>query len=238
MTSKLVHNPRGNYRFLAAEGRPFSGSAIADSGFDMAHATFERPIPLQTGLEAAARHVAASGRPAESIAGFELRIPRPLSRAAFAEFNGPYVAALGRMGLEIGGLMPAGRTNVSPTIARVEQPCVFGFTFTVPSARAWPAFVLSGSTEEVQGDARAMLVNITDILEGRARELGFRLSDATVIQLYAEVGVDTAVVAEALGAFGEAAMQGIRWFPSMPPIEDLRYEIDARSTGTESSIPV
>lgn len=236
MTSSLVHNARGNYRFLGAEGRPFSGGAIADSGFDMAHATFERPMPLEAGIEAAAQHVGASGRPVQAIAGFELRIPRPLSQAAFAEFNRPYVDTLRRIGLEVDGLMAAGRTNVAPTVGRVEHPSVFGFTYTVPSSRGRPAFLLSGVPEEVPGDARAMFENITDILGARARELGCRLSDATVIQLYADGAVDNAAVAEALRKFGEAAIQGLRWFPSLPPIEGLRYEIDARSTGTESTI--
>ena len=237
MTATLVHSPRGNYRFLAEVGEPFSGGAIADPGFDMAHATFEHPIPLGAGLDAAARHVTASGRPVQAIAGFELRIPRPLSRVGFTAFNEPYVARLRAMGLEVEGLMPAGRTNVSPTMGGIQQPCVFGFTYSVPGTRDRPAFLLSGVPENVPGDARAMLKNITDILGARAQALGCRLSDATVIQLYAEAGVDTAVVAEVLGAFGEAAVHGTRWFPSRPPIEDLRYEIDARSTGTESSIP-
>ena len=122
-------------------------------------------------------------------------------------------------------------------MASVEEPCVFGFTYTIESTRRRPAFLLSGAAEEVLGDVRAMLKNITDILGARAQELGCRLSDATVIQLYAEAGLDTALVAEALGAFEEAAVRGTRWFPSRPPIEDLRFEIDARSTGMESSIP-
>ena len=237
MASTLVHSPRGDYRFLAAEGRPFSAGAVADAGFDMAHATFERPVPLQAGLDAAARHVTASGRPVQAIAGFELRIPRPLSQAAFAAFNQPYVAALRRMGLEVDGLMPAGRTNVSPVLGAVAQPCVFGFTFTVPGTRGRPAFLLSGAPEEVRGDDRAMLRNITEVLAMRAHDLGCRSSDATAVQLYAEAGVDTAVVAEALASFGDAAVLGLRWFPSRPPIEGLRYEIDARSTRTESIIP-
>jgi len=53
----LAHNLAGNYRFLAAEGRPFSGGALADPGFDLVHATFERPLALDEGLEAAARHL-------------------------------------------------------------------------------------------------------------------------------------------------------------------------------------
>jgi hypothetical protein len=237
VTSTLVHSPRGNYSFLAAEGKPFSRGAVADRRFDLVHATFERPVSLDTGLEAAARHVSSAGRPVESIVGFELRIPRPLSQARFVEFNRPYVATLRRMGLEVDGLMTAGRSNVSPTVHPVEQPSVFGFTFTVPSTRGRPAFLLSGVPEEVDGDARAMLKNITAVLGAAAGEMGCRLSDATVIQLYADVGVDTAVVAEVLRDFGDAAIRGLQWFPSMPPIEGLSYEIDARSTGTESSIP-
>jgi hypothetical protein len=77
-----------------------------------------------------------------------------------------------------------------------------------------------------------MLANITDILSGRAGELGVRLSDATEIQLYAEDAVDRAAVAEVAKAFGEAAIHGLRWFPSRPPIEGLKYEIDARSCGS------
>ena len=62
MTEMLASNSVGNYRFLAAEGRPFSGGAVADPGFDLVHAAFERPLALDKGLEAAARHLRESCR--------------------------------------------------------------------------------------------------------------------------------------------------------------------------------
>src|SRR5436309_7218921 len=76
----LSHFAPGSYRYLAGPGRPFSGGVVADAGFDLVHAVFARPVPLEAGLEAAARHVEAAGRPATALAAFELRIPQPLTR--------------------------------------------------------------------------------------------------------------------------------------------------------------
>ena len=90
----LAHNRSGNYRFLASEGRPFSDGAVADLGYDLVHAKFERPIPLEAGLAAAARQVLSSGRTVSAIAAFELRIPAPLTDADFDSFNRGYVSKL------------------------------------------------------------------------------------------------------------------------------------------------
>jgi hypothetical protein len=40
-------------------------------------------------------------------------------------------------------------------------------------------------------------------------------------------------VEQVLKRVGGAAVHGIQWFPSLPPIEGLKLEIDARSAGTE-----
>jgi hypothetical protein len=230
---RIVHNEPGGYRFLGGEGRPFSQGAVADPGLDLVHATFERPLPLGAGVNAAADHVSGAGRPVHAIAGFELRIPRPLSTAGFAEFNQGYIGLLTRIGLNAGGLLPAARTNVAPTTARVEEPSVFAFCFTVPSNRGRPAFVLAGVPEEVEGDQRAMLRNITGILVARGGQLGCRLEDATVMQIYADAALTPEAVGVVAEAAGGAAIHGLRWFPSQPPIEGLRYEIDARAAGSE-----
>jgi hypothetical protein len=68
----LKLNPRGNYRFLVAEGRPFSGGVVTDDGYDLVRATFEVPIALEAGLAAAERHIVAAGRPVQAIAGVDL----------------------------------------------------------------------------------------------------------------------------------------------------------------------
>lgn len=228
----MSRNEAGNYRFLGHERRPFSSGVVADPGFDIVHATFQRPVSLETGIEAAASHVSRVGRPAQSLTGFELRIPRPLPRAQFDDFNAGYVALLRGIGLDVDGAIPAARTNVAPLMGSVDEPSVFGFSFTAPAPHGRPAFVLSGVPEEVQGDAAAMLANICDILSARAAGLGFELRDSTDIQLYARGAVDARAVAVVERAFGEAAINGLKWFPSLPPIEGLKFEIDARSSGS------
>src|ERR1700681_4947856 len=97
----LAYNRSGNYRFLAAEGRPFSGGAIADEGYDLVHARFDRPLALEAGLAAAGQHVVAAGRTVQSIAGLELRVPKPLTAGEFESFNQRYVTSLKRLGVEV-----------------------------------------------------------------------------------------------------------------------------------------
>jgi hypothetical protein len=229
----LTHSPSGNYRFLAAEGRPFSGGIVADDGFDLVHARFERPVPLEAGLTGAARHVVAAGRTASAIAGFELRIPRPLSGSGFDDFNRAYVSSLTSLGLEVDGLMPAARTNVAPAGAGVSEPSLYAVTYTVPKRRTRPGFLLSGVPETEGDDPAKMLDSIMKVLSARLDELGATWDDATAIQLYGLEDFQEAVVKNVLPLAGRAAIHGIQWFPSRPPIEGLRFEIDLRSTGME-----
>ena len=228
----LAHNRSGNYRFLAAEGRPFSGGAVADEGYDLVHARFTRPLLLEAGLAAASRQVAAAGRPVHAIAGFELRIPKPLTKAAFDSFNQRYVTSLRRLGLEVDGLMPAARTNVAAVVRGVSEPSVYAVSYSIPGHRAGPAFVLSGAPEEEGSDTATKLDSIMRVLTGRLGELGVSWDDATAIQLY---GVDDfqGLVAEKVLKRTDGAVLGIQWFPSLPPIEGLKLEIDVRSAGTE-----
>jgi len=229
----LTHNRSGNYRFLAAEGRRFSGGAVADEGYDLVHARFERPLPLEAGLAAASRQVAAAGRPVHAIAGFELRIPAPLTKAAFDAFNQRYVTSLRRLGLEVDGLMPAARTNVAAVVGAVSEPSLFAVSYTIVGHRTHRAFVLSGAAEEEGADTAARLDSIMRVLADRLDTLGVSWEDATAIQMYGVDDFQDLVVDKVLKATGGAAVHGIRWFPSLPPIEGLKLEIDVRSAGTE-----
>lgn len=231
MQVELRQNSIGNYRFHGLEGRPFSAGVVVDDAFDLIHVTFTRPLPIARGIAAAADYVVNAGRPVPSIAAFELRIAQPLSRADFSRFNEEYVALLLGIGLDIAGVIPAARTNVAPTIGRVGEPSVYAFSFTMPGSHGKPAYVLSGVPEEVQGEPREMLRNIARTLAARAGELGCSLTDATTIQLYGVGALDPSDLDGVASEFGDAITNGIRWFPSLPPIEGLRFEIDARSAG-------
>ena len=234
----LVHNPVGGYRFLGAQGRPYSDGAVADAGQDVVHARFEKPLPLEAGLKAAARHVTGTGRPVLAITGFELRIPAPFSRSAFGSFNEGYIAQLKALGLEVDGLMPAARTNVAPAEDAVTAPSVHAFTYTAPSARDRTAFVLAGVAEEQPADVASMLDSIVRQLTGRLAEIGRSWDDATAIQLYGMEDMQALLVARVLKRLRHGVVQGIHWYPSLPPIDDLKLEIDVRSAGTELVLPV
>jgi hypothetical protein len=229
----LVHNQSGNYRFLAAEGRPFSGGAVADEGYDLVHASFERPLGLEAGLAAASRQVAAAKRPVQAIAGFELRIPEPLTKTAFDGFNERYVASLKRLGVQVDALMPAARTNVAAMVGGVSEPSLFALSYTIVGHRTHPAFVLSGATEEEGSDTASRLDSIMRVLSGRLEAFGVTWDDATAIQLYGMDDFQDDVVEKVLKKVGGAAIRGIQWFPSLPPIVGLKLEIDVRSAGTE-----
>ena len=233
----LKHSPSGNYRFLAAEGRPFSSGIVADPGYDLVHARFERPAPLEAGLADAVRHVIAAGRTAHAIAGLELRIPGPLSGEGFDDFNHAYVSRLTSLGLVVDGLMPAARTNVAPVVNGVSEPSVYAFTYTALARGGRPGFLLSGVPETDGNDAAEMLGSIMKVLSARLDELGATWEDATSIQLYGIDDFQNALVKKGLAQMGRAAIHGIQWFPSRPPIEGLKFEIDLRSTGAELILP-
>ena len=141
------------------------------------------------------------------------------------------------LGLEVDGLMPAARTNVAPTVGAVTEASVYAFSYTIAGSRRRRAFVASGSTEEKGTDTMSRLGSIMGILSGRLEELGPSWDDATAIQLYGIDDIQAQVVERVLRHTDGAAVHGIQWFPSRPPIEGLKLEIDVRSAGTELVLP-
>lgn len=225
----------GNYRSLTNPGRPFSDGIVADPGYDLVRAVFSRPRPLYEGLDAARRHVEAAGRPATALAGFELRIPEPLSREGFDAFNGPYVKRMTELGLSTSEGLVTTRTNVSPTVAGVTEPSLHAFTYTVPSAPTrGTAYRLSGATEtRSDGTTAERLRSIVEVLGERLSGLGARWDQATAITVYgAACDFDSGTLAR----FGAAGLRGLRWYPSLPPIVGIGFEIDAHSVATEQEV--
>lgn len=236
----LVHNERGNYRFIALEGRPFSAGAVADPGYDLVHARFARPVPLEKGLKAAELAVARAGRPVLAIAGFELRIPAPMTAEAFKTFNESYAKRLHEMALHVDGLMPAARTNVAISAAEVTEPCLYAVSYTAPTPMSGTrsAFLLSGITEEEGREPPAMLDSIVKAILRRLTEMEVSWDDVTEMQVYGIEKMQDAILDRVLKRAGRAAVHGIHWFPAQPPIDSLRLEIDVRSAGTEQVLEV
>jgi hypothetical protein len=106
-------------------------------------------------------------------------------------------------------------------------------SYTIPGRTSRRAFVVSGAPEEEGGDTATMLDSIMQVLSGRIEGLGATWDDATAIQLYGVADIQADMVERLLRQAGAGAVHGIQWFPSLPPIEGLKLEIDVRSAGTE-----
>ena len=53
------------------------------------------------------------------------------------------------------------------------------------------------------------------------------------IEVYAAQPIHEIVEHEILPQAGPAAIHGIRWFPSLPPIQGLEFEMDLRGVARE-----
>ena len=81
-----------------------------------------------------------------------------------------------------------------------------------------------------EGSPADRMRSILEQLDRRMADMGVSWDDATAINVYGAVG---SPMEDVLGEFGVAALHGLTWFPSLPPIRGLQFEIDVRGAGTE-----
>lgn len=243
----LVEQPRGGLRFLPG-GSVYAGGVVAAEGFEIVHAVLRSWLPLEEAYARIEGHLASRGRPMQALCGMELRIPSPLSMAGFRAFNQPYVERLVRWGLLVEGRNPVCRTNVAPVHEPPEQPCVHGFSYTVPGGRGGASFVMSGMTELGPGGSvvaagdtsaegmRRKLRFVFDAVSARLAELGQSWENATQVEFYAAAAPGGMIEEFLAPAVGEAARRGIRWHLGRPPVEGVEVELEARAAQREEIV--
>lgn len=225
----------GGFRFLATDG-PFSAGVAAEPGFEIVRLIAPRHTPLTDGFRLVERTLAAVGRPPAALCAMELRVPKPLSRAGFDEFNRGYVAQHERWGLRVDGHMAPARTNVAPEIDPPAEPALHAFCYTVEGHAPRSNFVISGVPEPpgTKGGLPAYWTAIVQTIAANMTELGVGWADVTEAQIYG-ARADHELFGETdLPRFGELVRRGLRWFFSRPPIDDLNLEIDVRGLASES----
>ena len=246
----LRDGPSATYRFLP--GIPaFSSGVVAATGWEIVHATLRVPVPWRDGFAQIERHLRAQGRPRTALCGIELRSPAPFTFEGFDTFNQGYRALLADWQILVDGENPIPRTNVAPVIAAPAEPSLYGFAYTIPGATPMQTFVVAGAgemrdrTRGPQGIVRlgdtspeAMREKarfVMGVMQDRLRALG-EWSRVTAIDVYTALPIDGALLDEILRPAGAAAVHGIRWFPSRPPIQGLEFEVDMRGVARELSI--
>ncbi|MCA3131285.1 MAG: hypothetical protein ACK5YW_08210 [Betaproteobacteria bacterium] len=245
--ASLVDQPRGGLRFLPG-GPVYAGGVVAAEGFEIVHTVLGPWLPLEEAYGLIERHLAARGRPMQALCGMELRIPAQLSMAGFRAFNQPYVERLVRWGLIVEGRNPVCRTNVAPLHEPPEQPCVHGFSYTVPGGRGSASFVMSGMTEIGPGGSvvapgdtspegmRRKLRFVFDAVSARLSELGQSWENATQVEFYAAAAPGALIEEFLAPAVGGAARRGIRWHLGRPPVEGAEVELEARAAHREEMV--
>ncbi len=247
----LIENKRGGYSFLRGIS-PYSAGAVAQPGFAIEHVRLRAAIPLSPGFDAIDAHLKALGRPRTALCAIELRSPRPFTFQGFSDFNAHYVSHLKSWDLLQNGLNPIARTNVAPELDPPAEPSLYGFSCTVPSAKALASFVVAGAGELPEGSLdphdvvrkgetgeealREKARFVMDLMEGRLKGLGVRWTEVTATNLYTVHPVCPWLGTEILRRMGRAQLQGVNWFFARPPIVSIEVEMDLRGVSRETMI--
>jgi hypothetical protein len=244
----LRDHPSGNYRYMPGISA-FSCGTVAGPGHEIVHVTLAAPVPWRAGFARIERHLREESRPRTALCGIELRSPAPFSFDGFGAFNEGYRALLGEWGILVGEDNPIPRTNVAPVAAAPSEPSLYAFAFTRPGVTATPTFIVAGAGElrdRAQGPEgivrhgdtspdgmreKARFVMAT--MQDRLRTLGGDWPRVTAIDIYTAQPIHALVLDEVLEPAGAAAIHGVHWYPSRPPIQGLDYEMDMRGVARE-----
>ena len=155
-------------------------------------------------------------------------------------------------GLFVDGVNPVARTNVAPESSLPTGPVLYGFSYSRPCNPSLPpTFVVAGAGELPEGvlahDAIIRVGDISteamaekasfvlDLMENRLKGLGAGWSQVTAVDLYTVHSLDRLLPDVILQRVGSAAVHGVRWFFSRPPIEQIEFEMDVRGVRSELS---
>jgi hypothetical protein len=248
---------KGSYRFLPGIA-PFSSGAIAMPGSHVVHATLRRPIPWRKGFELIDAHLAEHKRPRAALCAIELRIPAALTPDGFDGFNAGYQALLKEWDVLVDGENPIARTNVAPVVGAPGEASLYGFAYTAPEDKstargrqgstdpATPTFVVAGSGEtrrnergvaelvrsgESTPDAmREKAAYVLGVMRDRLHGLGASFTHVTAINVYTAHPIEPFLADTILKNVGPAAIHGVTWHLSHPPVVDIEFEMDMRGT--------
>lgn len=248
--AQLIECAEGQYRFLPGI-EAYSSGVVAMPGHEVVHATLRAPVPYRDGFARIETHLRAQGRPRAALCAIELRIPAPFTFDGFTEFNRRYRAVLESWGILIEGRNPIARTNVAPIVGAPGEPSLYGFAYTMPqAAEPGRTFVIAGSGElrrgpmgpegivrpaETSTDAlREKTAFVMGVMQERLRGLGADWAEVTAVSVYTPHPIQGFLADAILKVAGPAAVHGVRWFLSRPPIAELDFEMDLRGVRLEN----
>jgi len=250
-THYRISNENGGYDFL--EGiEPYSSGVVAREGFEVVHVTLDKLLPWRDGFGRVEEYLRDAGLGREALCGVELRSQEAFSMEGFSEFNKGYRQLLEDWGLMVDGQNPVARTNVAPFDHAPDEVSLFAFSHTASNPDIGrPTFVVAGGGE-VRGtlceenivrlgetDAAAMAEKaalVMDIMENRLKGLGVGWDQVTATDVYTVHPLRDIVEGILLPRMGAAALKGMNWHYSRPPIVNIEFEMDLRGVMREMVI--
>lgn len=239
----LLNNSRGGYSFLRGIS-PYSGGVVTSPGFTIEYIRLPAPVPWKAGFDRVDAALEAAGRPRSALCAMALRSPAPFSFAGFKEFNASYVAVLKSWDIFVDGINPVARTNVAPGVDPPAEPSLYSFAYTLAAPDAAPSFVVAGAGELPEGslypedvvrrdetspDALAEKARfVLGLMEGRMQGLGVGWDKVTTTNVYTVYDVNALLPSVILPRIGGAALHGVNWHYTRPPIVSIEYEMDVR----------
>lgn len=241
-------HPSGDYSYLPGISA-FSCGTVARAGHEIVHVTLAQPVPWRAGFQRIDGHLREQGRARTALCGIELRSPAAFTFAGFDQFNAGYRGLLADWGILVGDDNPIPRTNVAPVVGAPTEPSLYAFAYTVPGRTPAPTFIVAGAGElrdrargpegivrhgETTAEAmREKARFVLQTMQERLTALGGDWPRVTAIDVYTAQPIHALVLEEILRAAGAAAIHGVRWFPSRPPIQGLEFEMDLRGVARE-----
>jgi hypothetical protein len=184
----------------------------------------------------------------------ELRSPRPFTFQGFTDFNAGYIQVLKEWAIIADGVNPIARTNVAPAAGEPQVPSLYGFSYTVHSNANRKTFVVAGAGELPEGSLEAKDVIrrgetsadalrdkvrfVIGLMSGRLQGLNAGWEDVTATEVYTVHPICSLLADEIVRPMRAAAMHGITWHYSRPPIVSIEYEMDLRGTNRDLVLPV
>ncbi len=247
----LIDHPTGGYRFLPGIA-PYSCGVVSAPGHEIAHVTLERPVPYERGFDLIRARLGDEGRPVAALCGVELRSPRPFSFEGFAEFNAGYARILEGWGAVRRGRQPRGPDQRRPRgrPARASRPSTASpmrghatrrcrrrssspGPANCPRASWRPGGIVRAGRDARRRRSPRRRAFVMDLMEARLRGLGVGWDRVTAVDLYTVHPVADLLPEVILGRIGAAAVHGVRWSYSRPPIEGIEFEMDVRGVRAE-----
>lgn len=248
----MIRHPSGGYAFVPGIA-PYSCGVIAEAGFEIVHVTLRALTEWRAGFELIDGVLQREGRPRTALCAVSLRSPVPFTFEGFAAFNEQYAAVLRDWGVFVDGINPIARTNVAPETRPPESPSLYAFAFTRPRPiQGAPSFVVAGAGELPEGILQRADIHccgdvssdglvskaqfVMDLMSNRLRLLGVDWRAVNRTNVYTVHALER-IVREVLEPRTDlASRNGMNWFYSRPPIEEIEYEMDVRGGCNEISV--